>query len=97
MADYDDAGELVGLTPSNFVFGRAKVDGRAVIVEVWPFVKPTGTYDRWDGEGRKLAPGKRSEAKGTKNRSRDYWKGLNNLGCLVRDGLVEQKQQIPKE
>ena len=28
MAEYDDDGNLTALTPSNFVFGRAQIDGR---------------------------------------------------------------------
>ena len=45
MAEYDDAGELIGLTPSNFIFGRAKVDGRAVVVAGDDFTVRGGSAD----------------------------------------------------
>ena len=32
VASYDDAGKLIELRPSNFVFGTARIDGRPVIV-----------------------------------------------------------------
>src|ERR1041384_5979682 len=32
LGEYDDEGELKQLTPANCVFGRAKVDGRTVVV-----------------------------------------------------------------
>ncbi|MCB1743553.1 MAG: methylmalonyl-CoA carboxyltransferase, partial [Gammaproteobacteria bacterium] len=32
MARYDENGELVHLMPSNYVFGRATLDGRRVII-----------------------------------------------------------------
>src|SRR4029453_19663277 len=32
LAAYDKANELASLTPSNFIFGRARVDGRPVVV-----------------------------------------------------------------
>ena len=31
-ATYDANNDLVALTPSNFIFGRAKVDGRPVVI-----------------------------------------------------------------
>ncbi len=45
MAEYDDAGELIGLTPSNFIFGRAQVDGRAVVVAGDDFTVRGGSAD----------------------------------------------------
>ena len=32
LAEYDENNDLKILTPSNFVFGRAKVDGRQVVI-----------------------------------------------------------------
>src|SRR5882672_8833475 len=31
-AEYDQRNDLVQLTPSNFVFGRAEIDGRSVVI-----------------------------------------------------------------
>ena len=33
LAEYDDNQELIKLTPSNFVFGRGRLDGRRVVVQ----------------------------------------------------------------
>src|SRR6266568_2274210 len=45
MAAYDKANELASLTPSNFVFGRAKVDGRPVVVGGDDFTVRGGSAD----------------------------------------------------
>jgi acetyl-CoA carboxylase carboxyltransferase component len=44
-ADYDDKGELKNLTPANCVFGRGKVDGRAVVVVGDDFTVRGGSAD----------------------------------------------------
>jgi acetyl-CoA carboxylase carboxyltransferase component len=45
QAAYDAHGDLVRLTPSNFVFGRARVDGRPVIVGGDDFTVRGGSAD----------------------------------------------------
>jgi acetyl-CoA carboxylase carboxyltransferase component len=45
MAAYDKANELASLTPSNFIFGRAKVDGRPVVVGGDDFTVRGGSAD----------------------------------------------------
>lgn len=42
---YDDAGELVDLQPSNFIFGRADIDGRPVVVSADDFTVRGGAAD----------------------------------------------------
>lgn len=42
---YDDEGALVDLAPSNFVFGRATVDGRAAVVSADDFTVRGGAAD----------------------------------------------------
>src|SRR5919108_231082 len=44
-AKYDAANDLVDLTPSNFVFGRARVDGRPVVVGGDDFTVRGGSAD----------------------------------------------------
>lgn len=44
-AEYDDNGELTGFTPSNYVFGRATVDGRRVIIGGDDFTVRGGSAD----------------------------------------------------
>src|SRR4029078_12052786 len=44
-AAYDERNELVGLTPSNFVFGRARVEGLPVVVGVDSFTVRGGSAD----------------------------------------------------
>src|SRR5256886_12346694 len=44
-ATYDDANELETFTPSNFVFGRARVDGRPVVVGGDDFTVRGGSAD----------------------------------------------------
>ncbi|HUF92201.1 MAG TPA: carboxyl transferase domain-containing protein, partial [Candidatus Limnocylindria bacterium] len=44
-AVYDDRNDLVGFTASNFVFGRAKVDGRPVVVGGDDFTVRGGSAD----------------------------------------------------
>ncbi len=45
MAEYDEHGELKDFTPSNCVFGRAKVDGRPVVVVGDDFTVRGGSAD----------------------------------------------------
>src|SRR5206468_11436 len=45
MAAYDKANELLSLTPSNFIFGRAKMDGRPVVVGGDDFTVRGGSAD----------------------------------------------------
>jgi acetyl-CoA carboxylase carboxyltransferase component len=45
MAAYDEHNNLVQLTPSNFVFGRARLDGRAVVVGGDDFTVRGGSAD----------------------------------------------------
>src|ERR1700741_4734031 len=44
-AQYDDAGELQGVTPSNFVCGRGRIDGRQVVVGADDFTLRGGAAD----------------------------------------------------
>src|SRR5262245_3685816 len=44
-ATYDDKGDLVELTPSNNVFGRANIDGRTVVVVGDDFTVRGGSAD----------------------------------------------------
>jgi len=44
-AQYDDDGNLVDLTPSNFVCGRGRIDGRAVVVGADDFTVRGGAAD----------------------------------------------------
>ena len=45
LAEYDENNDLKKLTPSNFVFGRAKVDGRQVIIGGDDFTVRGGSAD----------------------------------------------------
>lgn len=45
MAEYDEAGELLQLTPANCVFGRGKIDGRPVVVVGDDFTVRGGSAD----------------------------------------------------
>lgn len=45
VAEYDDEGVLINLTPSNFVFGLAKLDGRPVILSGDDFTVRGGSAD----------------------------------------------------
>ena len=38
-ATYDDQGELTAFLPSNMIFGRAKIEGRPVVVESDDFTR----------------------------------------------------------
>jgi acetyl-CoA carboxylase carboxyltransferase component len=42
---YDDAGELTDFAPSNFIFGRANIDGRAVVASADDFTVRGGAAD----------------------------------------------------
>src|SRR5579872_544501 len=44
-ASYDEAGNLVGLTPANNIFGRAMIDGRPVVVSGDDFTLRGGSAD----------------------------------------------------
>jgi len=55
VAEYDDDGNLVHLTPSNFVFGLAKIDGRPLILSGDDFTVRGGSADA-------TIPGKRQTA-----------------------------------
>ena len=44
-AQYDDEGHLVDLTPSNFVCGRGRIDGRAVVIGADDFTVRGGAAD----------------------------------------------------
>jgi acetyl-CoA carboxylase carboxyltransferase component len=45
IGEYDDAGELKKLTPANCVFGRARIDGRTVVVVGDDFTVRGGSAD----------------------------------------------------
>jgi acetyl-CoA carboxylase carboxyltransferase component len=45
LGEYDDNGELINLTPANCVFGRAKIDGRTVVVVGDDFTVRGGSAD----------------------------------------------------
>ena len=57
VGEYDEAGELTGFTPSNFVFGVAAVDGRPVIVSGDDFTVRGGSSDASIGAKRGQAEG----------------------------------------
>ncbi|HTN79420.1 MAG TPA: carboxyl transferase domain-containing protein [Acidimicrobiales bacterium] len=57
VGQYDEAGDLVAFTPSNFVFGAAEVDGRPVIVSGDDFTVRGGSADASIGAKRNHAEG----------------------------------------
>ena len=57
VAEYDDEGNLVHLTPSNFVFGTARIDGRPIMLSGDDFTVRGGSADA-------TIPGKRARAEG---------------------------------
>ena len=57
VGQYDEAGELIGFTPSNFVFGAAEVDSRPVIVSGDDFTVRGGSSDASIGAKRNHAEG----------------------------------------
>ncbi len=57
VSEYDDAGELLNFTPSNFVFGTAEIDGRPVIISGDDFTVRGGSADA-------SIAGKRMQAEG---------------------------------
>lgn len=57
VAEYDDDGNLVHLTPSNFVFGLAEIDGRPLVLSGDDFTVRGGSADA-------TIPGKRQTAEG---------------------------------
>ena len=57
VAQYDDEGNLLHLTPSNFVCGVARVDGRPVVLSGDDFTVRGGSADA-------TVPGKRNKAEG---------------------------------
>lgn len=56
-AEYDETGELKALTPSNFVFGTAEIDGRPVMVSGDDFTVRGGSADASIGTKRTQAEG----------------------------------------
>lgn len=54
LARYDENNDLEHLTPSNFIFGRAKVDGRPVVVGGDDFTVRGGSADASIGEKHTL-------------------------------------------
>jgi len=63
VAEYDEHGELVHLTPSNFVFGTARIDGRPVILSGDDFTVRGGSADATIPEKRNTAEGMAFELK----------------------------------
>ncbi len=57
VAEYDDAGNLVAFTPSNFLFGVAEIDGRPAVVSGDDFTVRGGSADA-------TIPAKRHKAEG---------------------------------
>ncbi len=57
VGTYDDDGNLVGFTPSNFLFGLAEIDGRPAVVSGDDFTVRGGSADA-------TIPGKRLKAEG---------------------------------
>ena len=57
VGQYDEAGELIGFPPSNFVFGVAEIDGRPVIVSGDDFTVRGGSADASIGAKRNHAEG----------------------------------------
>ena len=57
VAEYDDDGNLVHLTPSNFIFGLAKIDGRPLILSGDDFTVRGGSADATIPEKRQTAEG----------------------------------------
>ena len=55
VAEYDEQGELVHLTPSNFLFGVARIDGRPVILSGDDFTVRGGSADATIPEKRNTA------------------------------------------
>lgn len=45
VASYDDAGNLIAFTPSNYVFGTAEIDGRPIIISGDDFTVRGGSAD----------------------------------------------------
>jgi acetyl-CoA carboxylase carboxyltransferase component len=63
VGQYDDNGELIGFTPSNFVFGAAAIDSRPVIVSGDDFTVRGGSSDASIGAKRNHAEGLALELK----------------------------------
>ncbi|HIG40583.1 MAG: carboxyl transferase domain-containing protein [bacterium] len=57
VANYDEDGNLVDFTPSNFIFGTAEIEGRPLIVSGDDFTVRGGSADA-------SIPGKRAQAEG---------------------------------
>jgi hypothetical protein len=73
VGQYDEAGELIGFTPSNFVFGAAAVDGRTVIVSGDDFTVRGGSSDASIGAKRNHAEGLAAPSCGPHPASRRQW------------------------
>ena len=63
VASYDEQGNLVALTPSNFVFGLARIDGRPALVSGDDFTVRGGSADATIPEKRNTAEGMAFELK----------------------------------
>ena len=63
VASYDEQGNLVALTPSNFVFGLARIDGRPALVSGDDFTVRGGSADATLPEKRNTAEGMAFELK----------------------------------
>jgi acetyl-CoA carboxylase carboxyltransferase component len=63
VAQYDDDGNLLSLTPSNFIFGLARIDGRPVIISGDDFTVRGGSADATFPEKRNRAEGMALELK----------------------------------
>jgi acetyl-CoA carboxylase carboxyltransferase component len=57
VAEYDDDGNLVHLTPSNFVFGTARIEGRPIMLSGDDFTVRGGSADATIPEKRHTAEG----------------------------------------
>src|SRR5436305_14037719 len=57
IGEYDEQGGLKHLTPANCVFGRARIDGRTVVVVGDDFTVRGGSGDAWRSAKPLLAGG----------------------------------------
>ncbi|HAN08263.1 MAG TPA: methylmalonyl-CoA carboxyltransferase, partial [Acidimicrobiaceae bacterium] len=63
VSQYDDDGNLLSLTPSNFIFGLARIDGRPVMISGDDFTVRGGSADATFPEKRNRAEGMALELK----------------------------------
>src|SRR6476646_10698771 len=80
IAEYDENNELKHLTPANCVFGRARVDGRTVVVVGDDFTVRGGSVKTIETRGAANLPG---GVGGT----RWYWYTMANLAHVPVVGL----------